>query len=228
MMEIVVYSVDQLDEQQRQRESAFYAFLYDHLLTPLPPNPAGSTASQGLNRIYYAGFLKTEFNAFPVGRGYPIISRFCAHQQCYFFVQAGQAKDLDHNFFRFINREIPNLKCKCGAVIRNPADFVYDSALAGLLQLKLTPQEVGSLQSVEITKHHEVFVPKRGVFQEAFNRARLKALMALGNDLKGIKAAEDNAQVESRTMRVDTYDIMHGLEQQLAASDLFAGRGRGE
>jgi hypothetical protein len=56
------------------------------------------------------------------------------------------------------------LKCNCGSVIRNPADFIYDSALAGLLQLKLTPNQLASLGNVEITKNHEVIIPKRGVF----------------------------------------------------------------
>ena len=39
-------------------------------------------------------------------------------------------------------------------IIKNPLDFVYDSALSGLFQLKLTPREILSLQSVEITKNH--------------------------------------------------------------------------
>jgi hypothetical protein len=96
-------------------------------------------------------------------------------------VQADQAKDLDHNFYRFLNKEIPNLKCKCGQVIKNPMDFVCDSALSGLLQLKLTAREISCLQSVEITKSHEIYIPKRGVFHEAFNKARLKVIMSMAN-----------------------------------------------
>jgi hypothetical protein len=71
---------------------------------------------------------------------------------------------------------------------------------------------------VEITKNHEVYIPKRGVFHEAFSMARLKTISAVSSELTKIKDSE------GKTLKVDTYSIMHDLEEEISGSDIFTGR----
>jgi hypothetical protein len=67
--------MDQLTEKQMARETAFLNFIFKQVSDPLINS-----------KVYFDKFLSREFTIFPVGKGYPIISKKCSSAECYFYV----------------------------------------------------------------------------------------------------------------------------------------------
>lgn len=211
-MNIRVLSAEQGGEKQRQREAAFYNFIYHRMVGPTAHSP-----------IHYARFLETEFTSFPVARGYPIIARDCRSPQCYFYVSD---EEVEHSFLRFLNGELLSLRCQCGNSMRKAEEFVYDSALAGFLQLKLTDAQLSTLRAIQITRNHEVYLDSKGPFYESFNKARLTALSAFATDLTRRQEKGESEVREGRTLKVDTQCIMQEIEERMGSCAELVGRGK--